>query len=86
MTFKSFITKATDGLLNDKFRQSFLVAVLSFLLSIISLIACITHWIRDVETIKVFAIISTVGFVIAASIFFLTVFVNKYHSVWLFYL
>lgn len=82
MTFKGFMSKATDGLLNDKFRQSFLVAVLSFLLSIITLIASVTHWIKDVEDVKVFAILSTCAFVFSVSIFFLTIFVNKYHFVW----
>ena len=80
MTFKNFISKATDGLLNDKFRQSFLVTVLSFLLSVITLIAAIPHWLKDEE--KIFAIISTVVFVASLVIFVLTIFANKYHSVW----
>ena len=82
MTFKGFINKTTDGLLNDKFRRSFLVLVLSFLLSAICLVAAITHWIRDTESIKVFAIISTAMFVLSTAIFALTIFINKYHNVW----
>ena len=82
MTLKSFITKATDGLLNDKFRRSFLVLVLSFLLSIISLVAALTHWIKDEESIKVFAIIATALCVTSSSVFVLIIFAKKYNTVW----
>ena len=80
MSLKKFFGKATDGLLNDDFRQSFLVTVLSSLLAIISAVAAVTHFLKDPE--KVFAILMTVAFVFAALTSVLTIFVNKYHQVW----
>ena len=80
MKLKQFFNKATDGLLNDDFRQSFLVAVLSLILAIISAGAAVTHFLNDPQ--KFFAIIMTVGFVLALSVFILTIFVNKYHVLW----
>ena len=82
MTFKEFTNKTTDGLLNDSFRRSFLVLVLSSLLSLITLVAAVTHWIRDTETIKVFAIIATSVCVLSAAVFVLTAFVRKYANIW----
>ena len=80
MNIKKFFKKATDGLLNDDFRQSFLVAVLSSLLAVISAVAAITHFLKDPQ--KVFAILMTAAFVLAVLVFLLTVFVNKYHVIW----
>ena len=80
MLFKNLVNKATDGLLNDGFRQSFLVCALSFLLAIISATAAIPHFIRDPE--KNFAIVMAVVFVVSTAIFFLTIFVNKYRGAW----
>ena len=80
MKFKQFFNKATDGLLNDDFRQSFLVAVLSAILAVISAVAAVTHFLKDPQ--KLFAILMTVAFVFAVLIFLLTVFVNKYHLLW----
>ena len=80
MNIKTLMNKATDGLLNDDFRQSFLVVVLSGLLGAITGISAITHFIRDEE--KLFAFISLAGFVVALAIILLTIFVNKYHAVW----
>ena len=80
MNIKKIFKKATDGLLNDDFRQSFLVAVLSLLLAVISAVAAITHFLKDPQ--KVFAILMTAAFVLAVLVFLLTVFVNKYHVIW----
>ena len=80
MKMKNLINKATDGLLNDDFRQSFLVAVLSALLAVISAVAAVTHFLKDPE--KVFAILMTVAFILAVSTCLLTIFANKYHTVW----
>ena len=80
MNIKKFFKKATDGLLNDDFRQSFLVAVLSLLLAVISAVAAITHFLKDPQ--KVFAILMTAAFVLAVLVFLLTVFMNKYHVIW----
>ena len=80
MNIKNLFSKATDGLLNDDFRQSFLVAFLSLLLAGISAIAAVTHFLRDEE--KLFAILMTLAFVFAGAVFLLTVFANKYHATW----
>lgn len=82
MTPKEFINKTSDGLLNDSFRKSFLVLCFSFLLSVICLIAAVVHWIRDTEEIKVFAIVSSIIFVLSTAIFILTIFAKKYDKVW----
>lgn len=80
MKIKQFFNKATDGLLNDDFRQSFLVAVLSAILAVITAVAAVTHFLKDPQ--KLFAILMTAAFVFAALIFLLTIFANKYHLIW----
>ena len=80
MKYKNFINKATDGLLNDNFRQSFLVCVLSTMLFFISIVASITHLIKDTD--KTFGIIMTAVCVICLSTFLLTIFVNKRQNIW----
>ena len=80
MNLKGFINKATDGLLNDNFRQSFLILVLSALLAVISFFAAFAHFLKDPE--PVFGIIMAVVFTLAVSVFLLCIFVNKYAFVW----
>ena len=80
MNFKSWTNKITDGLLNDKFRQSFLIISLSGLLAIITGTNTIIHFINDPD--YVFAIICVAAFVLSASVCLLTIFVNKYHHIW----
>ena len=80
MKFKKIINKATDGLLNDSFRQSFLVSVLTVMLGIISAVAAVTHLIKDED--KLFGIIMTICLGICVAIFLLTIFANKYHALW----
>ena len=80
MDYKKFINKATDGLLNDNFRQSFLVSVLCGLLGIISAVAAVTHLLKD-DT-KLFGIIMAVAFGICIGILLLTIFANKHQRVW----
>ena len=80
MKLKSFINKATDGLLNDRFRQSFLIIFLSGLLAIITGMNTIIHFINDPD--PVFAIICLVTFVCSSAVLLLTIFVNKYHDIW----
>ena len=80
MKYKNFINKATDGLLNDNFRQSFLVCVLSALLFFISIVASITHLLRDAD--KTFGIIMAAVCSICLATFLLTIFVNKYQHIW----
>ena len=80
MRLKTVLDKATNGLLNDNFRQSFLVSVLSVLLAVITAISAITHFAKDPE--KIFAVISTVVFLASVSVLLLTIFVNRYHAAW----
>ena len=80
MNFKSYANKITDGLLNDKFRQSFLIIFLSGLLAAITGMNTIIHFVNDPDPL--FAIICAVTFVLSSAVLLLTVFVNKYHDVW----
>ena len=80
MNFKSYANKITDGLLNDKFRQSFLIIFLSGLLAAITGMNTIIHFVNDPDPL--FAIICAVTFVCSTTVLLLTVFVNKYHDVW----
>lgn len=84
MELKRISKTITDNLLNDDFRQSFLVVVLSFLLAVIAGVSAIPHYISfangDEEVI--FAIILSVGFVIATGVFVCTIFLNKYQAIW----
>ena len=81
MNIKSITNKVTNNLLNDDFRQPFLVAILSFLLTVICTISAIPHYIKDPSP-KIMAIILTVILVISTAIFFLTIFAKKYQSIW----
>ena len=80
MNLKSLINRATDGLLNDDFRQSFLIIFLSGLLAAITGMNSIIHFVRAEDPI--FAIICIVTFVFSSAVLLLTVFVNKYHGIW----
>ena len=80
MKYKNFINKITDGLLNDKLRQSFLITFLSGLLAAITGMNTVIHFIKDPD--KVFAIICAATFVLSLSVLLLTIFLNKYHDIW----
>ena len=80
MSTKNIWSKAVNGLLNDKFRQSFLVCVLSGLLAVITGVSAITHFAKDTD--KTFAIISLAVLVLSIAVFFLTVFVRKQAALW----
>lgn len=82
MTFKSVADKVTDSLLNDEFRQPFMVMVLSFLMSIICLVSAIPHFVDDPEGTYVMAILLSGVFVASVAVFLLTLFVRKYHNLW----
>lgn len=84
MDFKKVSTKITDSLLNDDFRQRFLVLILSALLSIISFISAIPHFLDDVAQRGewTMAIILTVVFICSVSIFLLTLLAKGHHNVW----
>ena len=80
MNTKNIWSRAVNGLLNDKFRQSFLVCTLSALLAVITGVSAITHFAKDTD--KTFAIISLAGVIISTSVFLLTIFVNKRAVLW----
>lgn len=80
MNIKSFFNKSVDGLLNDNFRRSFLVCVLSALLTGVTTVSTITHLLKDTD--KTFGILSAIVLASSISVFFLTIFVKKYSLVW----
>ena len=81
MNIKKLVSKATDGLLDDVFRQSFLVAVLSSLLAIIVTVAAVPHFVDDPWP-KIMAFILLAVDILSVTIFLLTIFVKKYHFIW----
>ena len=81
MDFKTLSNKVTNNLLNDNFRQSFLVIVLSFLLTVISAISAVPHYIDDPNP-KIMAYVLTLVFIVSLAVLLLTIFVNKHHHVW----
>ena len=77
MNLKNLLSKITDSLLNDEFRQSFMLMVLAALLAVITSISAIPHFIDDSE--KLMAIVLTCVSVFSAVIFLLTLFFRKRH-------
>ena len=73
MNIKKFVSKATDGLLDDVFRQSFLVSVLSSLAAIIMIVAAVPHFIDDPWP-KVMAFVLLTAAVLSIAILLLTIF------------
>ena len=80
MTFRNIVNKINDSLVDDDFRQSFSLILLSFILSIISIIASIPHFIDDPD--KLMAYVLVVVHVVSTVIFFLTVFTKKHHTIY----
>ena len=81
MNIKKFVSKATDGLLDDVFRQSFLVSVLSSLAAIIVTVAAIPHFIDDPWP-KVMAFVLLAVAILCVVILLLTIFDRKHHYIW----
>ena len=81
MNSKTIFNKIVDRLVDDDFRRAFSLILLSALLSIVSLIAFVAHITHDTESLLMAWVLLGV-FVFATSIFFLTLFVRKYHSVY----
>lgn len=79
MNFKNVLNKITESLLNDDFRQSFLLMVLSALLGIITAISAIPHFADDPE--KLMAIVLVIVSVFSFVIFALTFFFRKHHTI-----
>ena len=84
MDFKSLSNRITNSLLDDDFRQPFLVLIISALTAIICFISAVPHFIVDVfqNGEWVMAVILAVSFVLSLAIFLLTLFLRKYHSIW----
>jgi len=81
MNSKTIFNKIVDRLVDDDFRRAFSLILLSALLSIVSLIAFVAHITHDTESLLM-AWVLLGAFVFATSIFFLALFVRKYHSVY----
>ena len=83
MNLKRIANKVTDNLLNDDFRQPFLVILLSILLAVISLISAVPHFITAAEDeTYVLAIVLSVVSILSIAIMLLTIFARKYHKIW----
>ena len=84
MNFKKITDTITNYLLDDDFRQPFLVLILSALTSIITLISAIPHYVDDVAKNGewIMAVILTVSFVVSTAVFLLTLFDRKHHPIW----
>ena len=82
MNSKTIFNKIVDRLVDDDFRRAFSLILLSALLSIVSLVAFVAHITHDSKDDLLMAWVLLGVFVFATSIFFLTLFVRKYHSVY----
>ena len=82
MNFRNILNKIVDSLVDDDFRRAFSLILLSFLLSIVTLVAGIVHLTKDVEEVKVMAYVLLSVFVFSTAIFFLAVFLRKHHSIY----
>ena len=82
MNFKNIFNKVVDSLVDDDFRRAFSLILLSFLLSIVALVAGIVHLTKDVEEVKVMAYVLLSVFIFSTVIFFLTVFERKHHNIY----
>ena len=80
MNSKTIFNKIVDRLVDDDFRRAFSLILLSALLSIVSLAAFIAHITHDSKDDLLMAWILLATFVFSTAIFFLTLFVRKYHA------
>ena len=80
MTFRNFVDKINDSLVDEDFRQAFSLILLSFMLGVISAIAAIPHFIDDPDKLMAYVLIGV--HVFSTAIFFLTVFERKHHSLY----
>ena len=79
MNSKTIFNRIVDSLVDDDFRRAFSLILLSALLSIVSLVAFIAHITHDHGDLTMtWVLLGT--FVFATAIFFLTLFVRKYHA------
>ena len=84
MKLKNISEKITDSLLDDVFRQSFLVLLNSAIVSVFSFISSIPHfisWHKNGEEI-IMSVVLLTAFIFSTAIFLLTLFLRKHHKVW----
>ena len=79
MEFRNLVDKINDSLIDDDFRKAFSLILLSFILSVICIVASIPHFIDDEEKLMAFVLIGIFAF--STIIFFLTVFARKHHTI-----
>ena len=82
MNSKTIFNRIVDRLVDDDFRRAFSLILLSALLSVVSLIAFVAHITHDDRSDLLMAWILLGTFVFATAIFFLTLFVRKYHAIY----
>ena len=84
MKSRSITERITDSLLDDDFRQSFLVLLSSAIFSLISFVSAIIHFVSyaNGNEIIIMAIVLSVVFACSMAVFLLTFFVRKYHHIW----
>ena len=84
MNFKSLSNRITNSLLDDDFRQPFLVLIISSLTAIISFISAVPHFVVDVAQKGewIMAVILAASFVFSTAIFLLTFFFRKHFLLW----
>lgn len=82
MTFRNLADKINDRLVDEDYRQAFSLVLLSFMLSVVSLIASIPHFVDDPANDKVMAFVLVGISAFSAAIFFLTMFEKKHHAIY----
>ena len=80
MNSKTIFNRIVDRLVDDDFRRAFSLILLSALLSIVSLVAFVAHITHDDRSDLLMAWILLATFIFSSAIFFLTLFVRKYHT------
>ena len=78
MTFRNLVDRINDSLVDEDFRQSFSLILLSFMLSVITAIAAIPHFVDDPDKLMAYVLVGI--HVFSTLIFFLTTFNRKHHS------
>ena len=80
MTFRNLVERINRRLVDDDFRQSFSLILLSFILSVITAIAAIPHFVDDTDKLMAFVLVGV--HIFSSTLFFLTVFERKHHSIY----
>ena len=78
MTFRNIVDRINDSLVDEDFRQAFSLILLSFMLSVITAIAAIPHFIDDADKLMAYVLVGI--HILSTMIFFLTMFEKKHHT------